>query len=112
MRDAANWIAARAGRGARVGCETPTLVKYYAELAGRGDLDPISLSDREAVNQLAAGDFITIARGRRYFSNDAIVKRLSEVAAPVATIELGDTPAIYVYELDDATVRELGKAIE
>jgi hypothetical protein len=112
VRDAVNLIAARAGYGVRIGCETPTLVKYYAKLAGRGDLNPISLSDREALRQLTPGDFIMIARGRRYFSNDAVVKRLSEVAKPVDIVRLGNVPAIDVYALDEATLREVDKAIE
>ena len=112
VRDAVNLIATRAGYGVRIGCETPTLVKYYAKLAGRGDLNPISLSDREALTHLTPGDFIMIARGRRYFSNDAVVKSLSEVATPIGTVKLGNVPAIYVYALDEATLRELDKAIE
>ncbi|MEP6706850.1 MAG: glycosyltransferase family 39 protein, partial [Pyrinomonadaceae bacterium] len=112
VRDAVSLITVRAGYGVRIGCETPTLVKYYAKLAGREDLNPISLSDREALRGLRPGDFIIIARGRRYFSNDAIVKRLSEAAIPVGTVNLGSVPAIYIYALDEAMVRELDTAIE
>jgi hypothetical protein len=112
VREAVNLIAARAGYGVRIGCETPTLVKYYAKLAGRSDLNPISLSDREALRRLTPADYIMIARGRRYFSNDAVVKTLSEMAIPASTVKLGNVPAIYVYVLDEATLRELDKAIE
>jgi len=112
VREAVSIIAARAGSRARVGCETPTLVKYYAELAGRGDLIPISLSDRKAVKELASGDFVMIARGRRYFSNDAIIQRLAAVTVPIATVNIEEVPAIYIYALDEATLRELAKAIE
>lgn len=111
IRQAVGIVATQAGPGARVGCETPTLVKYYADLAGRGDLIPISLSDHQAANQLTAGDFVLIARGRRYFSNDAVVQRLPQVAAPIATVRLNGVPAINVYALDDGTSNELKKAI-
>ena len=53
-----------------------------------------------------------IARGRRYFSNDTVVKSLSEVAVPVDTVKLGNVPAIYVYALDEAMLRQVDKAIE
>ena len=112
IRDAVGLIATQARPGARVGSETPTLVKYYADLAGRSDLIPMSLSDQQAVKQLTAGDFVLIARGRRYFSNDAIVQRLPQVAAPVATVRLAGVPAIYVYGLDEATSSELKKALD
>ena len=112
VREAVGIIATQAGPQARVGCETPTLVKYYADLAGRSDLIPISLSDHKTVKQLAAGDFVMLARGRRYFSNDPIVQRLPQLALPIATVKLEEVPAIYIYALDEPTSSELKKTIE
>ena len=112
VRDAVGMIATQAGRNARVGCETPMLVKYYADLDGRGDLIPISLSDYTAIKKLMPGDFVMIARGRRYFSNDAIVQRLPQLAAPIGAVELDGVPAIYIYLLDVATSSELKKTTD
>ena len=47
-----------------------------------------------------AANFIIIARGRRYFSNDAIVSALRDHATPVAELKLGVVPSAKVYELD------------
>jgi hypothetical protein len=112
VRDAVSFLGQRAGPGVRVACETPTLVKHYAELAGRGDLNPVSLSDKEALKGLQPGDFILIARGRRYFSNEAVVKRLPEIASPLQNVTLGSVPAIDIYLLDAETRRGLEGAID
>jgi hypothetical protein len=112
IRDAVGVLASRAGPGARIACETPGLIKHYAQLAGRSDLNPVSLSDQQAVKELQAGDFILLAQGRRYFSNDAIVQRLPEIARPIATAKLADVPAIDIYLLDAATRRGLDGAID
>ena len=101
--DVASFVAGRARPGARVASETPELLAYYARRAGRDDLNSVSLSDREAVAQLSAGDFVVVARGRRYFSNDALVKRIEASATPTATLGLGAIPSARVYQLDEAT---------
>ncbi len=100
MRDAMNEIARRARPGARVASESPLLASYYANLAQRTDLVGVSLSDPETVRQLSAGDFIIIARGRRYFSNDAIISTLRDQATPVVELKLGETPSARIYELN------------
>ena len=76
IREAASEIAVRARPGARVASETPGLVTYYARLRGREDILSLSLSETEAIRQLETGDFVIVARGRRYFSNEAEVARL------------------------------------
>jgi hypothetical protein len=88
MRDVITEIAARARPGARVASESPSLAGYYAERAQRPDLVCISLSDPEALKQLEVGDFIIIARGRRYFSNDAIITTLHDHATPILELKL------------------------
>jgi hypothetical protein len=100
MRDTIAEIATRARSGARVVSESPSLAAYYAERAQRPDLVCLSLSDPEALQQLQPGDFIIIARGRRYFSNDAIISTLRDHAAPVAELKLGIVPSAKIYELD------------
>jgi len=112
VREAVEFVAKRAPPGAHIASETPTLVKHYADLAGRGDLAPVSLSDKEAVTKLGADDFILVARGRRYFSNDALVKRLSEIAIPTGSTKLGPVPAVDIYQLDATQRRALTGAIE
>jgi hypothetical protein len=101
LREAMNEIAARARPGARVASETPALVTYYGQLAGRNDLIALSLSDKEAMKQFEVGDVVIVARGRRYFSNEAYVARLQETGEPVATVALGEVPAVGIYVLDE-----------
>jgi hypothetical protein len=111
VRDAVALIATRAQTGARIANETPTLVKHYAELAGRRDLEPVSLSDRAAVKELRPGDFVLVARGRRYFSNDALVQELPQISSPIGAVQLGHVNAIDIYLLDGEVVRQLDTAL-
>jgi hypothetical protein len=98
MRDVIADIAIRARSGARVVSESPSLAAYYAERAGRADLNCISMSDPDTLEQLAPGDFVIVARGRRYFSNDAIVSALRD-HAPVAEFKLGTVLSAKIYEV-------------
>jgi len=110
MRDTIVEIAARARTGARVVSESPSLAAYYAERAQRPDLVCLSLSDPEALQQLQPGDFIIIARGRRYFSNDAIISTLRDHTTPVAELKLGPAPSAKIYELDQSSLAILTTA--
>jgi len=103
VRDAVNGICERARAGATVASETPGLVAYYAHLAGRGDLITISLSDREARAQLGQTDFVIVARGRRYFSNERLTSALIDASAPLVIIRTGDVPSVQVFQLDQKT---------
>jgi len=100
MRDVMTEIASRARTGARVASESPSLAAYYAERVKRPDLVCISLSDPDAIKQLGVGDFVIVARGRRYFSNDAIISTLRDHSTPVAEVKLGSVPSAKIYELD------------
>ena len=104
MRDLITEIAARARPGARVASESPSLAGYYAERAQRPDLVCISLSDPEALKHLEVGDFIIIARGRRYFSNDAIITALNDRATPIVELKLDAVPSAKVYQLDPSSL--------
>jgi hypothetical protein len=99
--DAATTLARLLRTGARVASETPELFDYYARRAGRDDLVCVSLSDRAAVSKLSVGDAVVVARGRRYLSNDALVRRLEAVSQPVATLALGGVPSVRVFVLDE-----------
>ncbi len=107
--EAASAIAARARTGALVASETPGLFDYYARRAGRDDLVQVSLSDAPAVRGLSAGDFVVVARGRRYFSNDALLSRLEVVARPFASQALGGVPSARIFELDTSAAASLGE---
>jgi hypothetical protein len=104
MRDVMADIAVRARTGARVVSESPSLATYYAERAQRTDLIFISLSDPEALQQLQTGDFVIIARGRRYFSNDSIISALRDHATPVSEVKLGVVPSAKIYQLDQSSL--------
>ncbi|HEU4509255.1 MAG TPA: glycosyltransferase family 39 protein, partial [Pyrinomonadaceae bacterium] len=107
MRDVMSEIARRARPGARIASESPSLASYYAERANRTDLVSVYLSDPEAIKQLTTGDFIIIARGRRYFSNDTIISSLRDHATPIAEFKLGDVPSAKIYELDPRSLAVL-----
>jgi Dolichyl-phosphate-mannose-protein mannosyltransferase len=110
VREVMAEIAKRAKPGAKVATETPGLAAYYAERAGRPDLVYVSLSDGQALKELSEGDFLINARGRRYFSNDALISELRTIT-PTFQIKLGDVPATDVYLLDHAALGALAKTI-
>jgi hypothetical protein len=103
-RDAVYEIAREAQAGARVASETPGLAAYYAQRAGRWDLVSHSLSDPASIKQMREGDYIVVARGRRYFSNDAVLTALKNSASPVLQLSLETVPAVEVYRLDQRTL--------
>jgi 4-amino-4-deoxy-L-arabinose transferase-like glycosyltransferase len=112
VREAVNETLVRAPQRARVASETPGLVTYYAQLAGRSDLLSISLSDKQAMSEMKEGDFIIVARGRRYFSNESIVTQLQSSSAPVANISLGNVPALGVYTLDASSLAAISSLFD
>jgi len=103
VREVVNEIAKRAKPGATVASETPGLAAYYAGQANRPDLIFVSISDPKALAQLREGDFIVDARGRRYFSNEAIVSALKQTGPPAFTVSLGSVPSASIYWLDQKT---------
>ena len=107
VRETAATVARLARPHAHVASETPELFTHYARLAGRDDLVAVSLSNRAALGTLAPGDIIIVARGRRYYTNDALVGKLGELSRPTASISLGATPAADIYVLDAATIATL-----
>jgi hypothetical protein len=107
MREVMAEIARRAKAGARVASETPGLAAYYAEQANRPDLICVSLSDPTALKEFVEGDFVIAARGRRYFSNDALLSVLRQSTSPAFRVSLGGVPAAEVYVLDQASLKIL-----
>jgi hypothetical protein len=106
MREVMTEIAKRARPAARIASESPSLSSYYAQRDTRSDLMCVSLSDPEAVKQLQVGDFVIIARGRRYFSNDALLKAL-QPHKPDLQFFLGEVRSVDVYIVNDETLRIL-----
>lgn len=104
LREAMSEIARHARAGAHVANETPALAAFYLQQAHRPDLVSVSLSDPTARAALSTGDFVIAARGRRYHSNVAILTALSQTTAPVFRLNVGATPAVEVYALDDVTM--------
>lgn len=107
MFDAMKAIASRARPGARVGTEIPSLADYYAKRAGRTDLSCTEFSAPSELEKFSAGDFLIDARGRTYYSNQAMLQRLRETSRPALSISVGDTPAADVYVLDAASLKAL-----
>lgn len=110
MRDVMAEISTRAPAGARVASESPSLALYYAERQSRPDLVCVSLSDPAALKQLSVGDFVIIARGRRYFSNDALISTLNSRATPIIDLKLGPIPSAKVYQLDQSSLAIISEA--
>ena len=95
-------IAPRARPQAVVACETPTVFEYYAHKIGREDLVFISLSDREKVRTLSAGDIVVAAKGRNYLSNAAFVGYLANSATPAAETTIAGITSAEIYQLGTA----------
>jgi predicted membrane-bound dolichyl-phosphate-mannose-protein mannosyltransferase len=107
MLDALKEIATRARPNARVGTEIPLLADYYAKRAGRADLTCSQFFATDDLNKFVAGDFLIDARGRTYFSNQAMLERLRQKSKPAFTVSVGTTPAADVYVLDEAALAAL-----
>jgi len=100
-------IAKRAAPGARVASENQSVAEYYASRSNRPDLVCLELSDPDDLKQLQPGDFVIDARGRTYFSNQAMLSRLRTVGRPAFTINVATTPAADVYVLDQKSLAAL-----
>ncbi len=109
VRPTVATLATFARPHARVASETPELFTHYAHIAGRADLLALPLSEPATLAQLMPGDVIIVARGRRYFSNDALLARLTSVATPTTVVSVGATPATRIYVLDTATLQALAE---
>ncbi len=107
MMDAMKEIAPRARPGARVATEIPLLAEYYAKRVERSDLSCSEFSSPAALDNFSDGDFLIDARGRTYFSNQAMLARLRATTKPAFTISVGATPAADVYILDKQSLAAL-----
>ncbi|MBK6723162.1 MAG: glycosyltransferase family 39 protein [Acidobacteria bacterium] len=104
-------IVAEIVRSARpnavIACETPALFEHYAQKAGRADVKIVSLSDKDSVTGLAAGDFVVVAGGRRYKSNTAYIELLSTSGPKPIEVKAGETVSARIYALDQSTADAL-----
>src|SRR5256714_4137686 len=107
MMDTMNEIAKRARPAARVGTEIPILADYYASRAHREDLSSSQFFAASDLEKFSPGDFLIDARGRTYFSNQAMLVRLRSASKPAFTISVGNTPAADVYVLDQRSLAAL-----
>lgn len=112
VRDAAQIVARHAPPGARVAGETPGLFSYYASLAGRNDIVSVSLSDAPALGTLAVGDFVVVARGRRYFSNEAVINALRAAGPPAFEVKLGTVSSTEIFQLNEQTHDAVLRAVD
>ena len=107
MQELMSEVAKRARPGARVAGEIPTVAAYYAKRSSRPDLVNVELSDPAEVAQLQPGDFVIDARGRTYFSNQAMLQRLRQNAQPAFSVSVGSVPAANIYVLDQKSLAAL-----
>jgi 4-amino-4-deoxy-L-arabinose transferase-like glycosyltransferase len=109
-KEAVTLMLPQTGPGVRVFSETPYLYAHYFERAGR-DVRTVSLSESEHLASAQDGDLVVIARGRRYFSNDAIIKYLL-TKAPFARTEVNSIESTRIYRLTDEDARMLSSVSE
>ena len=107
MRDTMAEIAKRASANARVASEIQNVAAYYANQSQRPDLECVELSDPQELKKMRPGDFIIDARGRTYFSNQAMLMRLRAASQPAFTISVGTAAAADVYLLDQKSLDAL-----
>ncbi len=106
-RETAEKIAANAGQNTTIASEVPYLFEFYLKKAGRNDLNNVSLSDKSKTSNLRNGDFIIVAAGRRYFSNDIYYKFLENSVVPFAEIQAGGIPSVKIYRLDESAAKQI-----
>ncbi|MBV9216498.1 MAG: phospholipid carrier-dependent glycosyltransferase [Acidobacteria bacterium] len=104
------YIAQNGPAGVRIFNETPKLVTYYAERAGRNDIQSIWLSDPVNLALMRPGDYVIAPRGRRYLTNDAILNALVNTSTPEKQIFVQDIPAVAIYKLDQAAIDAINSA--
>jgi Dolichyl-phosphate-mannose-protein mannosyltransferase len=107
LKYAMSEIARRAKPAAQVASETPGVCAFYAQKANRSDLTCLYLSDANSIRKLNDGDFILAARGRHYFSNDAILSKMRETTGAAFSVRLGSVTAADVYVLDVESVKAI-----
>jgi predicted membrane-bound dolichyl-phosphate-mannose-protein mannosyltransferase len=107
MRDAIAELAKRAHPNAHVASEIPSVAAYYAQQANRPDLNCVDLSDPADLQKLTPGDFVIDARGRVYYTNQAMLTRLRQAREPAFTIAVGAIQAANVYLLDQKSLDAL-----
>ena len=104
LGESAKFIAANAQPDARVFSETPLLTEFHLRRAGRDDLASVWLSDRNELREMRQGDFVIDARGRRYLSNDTMLRKLEEISIPAARMSLGEIPAVKIFKIDETSL--------
>jgi hypothetical protein len=65
------------------------------------------LSDPNDLRSLRPGDYIVNARGRRYFSNTAMLNALSQSANPSWSVAHGNVPAADIYVLNPTAINAI-----
>jgi hypothetical protein len=97
LREAIEFIAARAPRGAAVVHETPGVVRHYLARFGRTDLDArvLSASDFE-VDAAPRPAYFILQRGRTYFENRA---KMDEVRSRFGKVYEGTVEGVVAVEV-------------
>jgi 4-amino-4-deoxy-L-arabinose transferase-like glycosyltransferase len=97
VREAVQWIAQHSEPHAQVASETPWLVRYYADLAGREDLTSKPLN-RESACHEGGPCYVLVQPGRLYGHNRVALEFLEKREA-VDTVTVGSHGAARVYRL-------------
>lgn len=91
----------------QVASEVPTVAEFYAGRISRKDLVCLDLSEPSDLAKLKVGDYLIDARGRTYFTNQAMLARLYRVSRPAFSVSLGTVPAANIYILDQKSLDAL-----
>lgn len=105
-REIAEKIAILSEPNSNIANETPQLLGYYLQKNGRNDLNLVSLSDKNKMGIVQAGDIIILAEGRRYFSNDRYWQFLTQFT-PTFEIKVGNTTSARIYKLNDDLAKKI-----
>ncbi len=96
VREAAAFVAARAGRGAVVLSETPAVARVYLDRFARSDVETSALSSGSLPGPRSEVWFL-VQDGRVYFENAAMIDNLRRRHSPVTEIRVFGHRAVQVF---------------
>jgi hypothetical protein len=98
LREAIEYVAGHAPRGATVAHETPGVVRHYLSRFGREDLRPRVISDPRFDAASEPGPvYAILQRGRTYFENQAEMSRVRAQFKPETRVVIDGVVAAEVY---------------
>ena len=98
MREAVNWIAPRAARGASIASDAPGVVGEYLRRAGRSDIEARSLSMR-GLAQPPRETWLLAQDSHTCFESQAVLQQVAGRQQPVFVHRAGGATTVRVFRL-------------